>query len=71
MLMSDVPLRQESFEGVASALLHYASLDLPLDQSTIDAQRELAASSPAVRAALVKWINASDFVRIVKGPGPK
>jgi zinc protease len=71
MLMSDVPLRGASFEGVSSQLLRYASLDLPLNQATIDAQRELAASSASVKAALVKWVSPSAFVRIVKGPGPK
>jgi zinc protease len=71
MLMSDVPLRGESFEGLAGQLLHYASLDLPLDQGTIDAQRELAASAASVKGVLVKWVSPSRFVRIVQGPGPK
>jgi zinc protease len=71
MLMSDVPLRGASFDGVSTQLLRYASLDLPLDQATIDAQRELAASSADVKAALGKWVSPSAFVRIVKGPGPK
>lgn len=70
MLMSDVPLRNASFEGVADHLLQYASYGLPLDQATIDAQRELAATSATVKAALVKWIAPGDFVRVVKGPGP-
>lgn len=71
MLMSDVPLRSASFDGVASQLLRFASLDLPLDQGTIDAQRELAATPAAVKAALAKWIAPDAFVRVVKGPGPK
>ena len=71
MLMSDVPLREASFDGVASELLRYASLDLPLDQATIDAQRELAATASTVKAALQKWIAPNDWVRVVKGPGPK
>jgi zinc protease len=71
MLMSDVPLRTASFDGMASQLLRYASLDMPLDQATIDAQRELSATPAAVRAALVKWIAPNRFVRIVKGPGPR
>jgi zinc protease len=71
MLMSDVPLRAASFEGVAGQLLRYAALDLPLNQGTLDAQRELGASSASVKAALVKWVSPSHFVRIVQGPGPK
>jgi zinc protease len=71
MLMSDVPLRAASFEGVASQLLGYAGLGLPLDQATIDAQRELNATSAQVKTALAKWISPARFVRVVKGPGPK
>ncbi len=71
MLMSDVPLREASFEGVASELLRYASLDLPLDQARIDAQRELSATPVSVKTALGKWIAPNDFVRVIKGPGPK
>ncbi|HET9095380.1 MAG TPA: pitrilysin family protein [Candidatus Baltobacteraceae bacterium] len=71
MLMSDVPLRAASFDGVANQLLRFASLGLPLDQASIDAQRELGATPSAVRAALTKWVAPGDFVRVVKGPGPK
>lgn len=71
MLISDVPLRQESFGGVANQLLRFDSLGLPLDQATIDARRELAASAQSVRAALVKWIDPSKFVRAIQGPAPK
>jgi len=71
MLMSDVPLREASFDGVATQLLLFASLDLPLDQATIDAQRELSATPDSVKAALGKWIVPGAFVRVIKGPGPK
>ncbi len=71
MLMSDVPLRSASFDGVASQLLRFASFGLPLDQAQIDAQRELQAQPATVRQALVKWVNPSRFVRVVRGPGPK
>lgn len=71
MLMSDVPLRAASFEGVSNQLLRFATLGLPLDQATLDAQRELAATPSSVRTALTKWISPADFVRVVKGPGPK
>jgi zinc protease len=71
MLMSDVPLRMASFDGVSTHLLQYATFGLPLDQAVIDAQRELAATPAAVKAALAKWIDAGRFVRVIKGPGPK
>lgn len=70
MLMSDVPLREMSFGGMADELLHYATLGLPLDQAVVDARRELSSTSAGVRAALRRWIDPKDFVRIVKGPGP-
>ena len=70
MLMSDVPLRESSFGGVAGELLRYAELDLPLNQARIDAQRELAATAASVKAAMQKWISPNDWVRVVKGPGP-
>jgi zinc protease len=71
MLMSDVPLRVQSYGGTANTLLNYATLGLPLNQMTIDAQRELAATPLSVQAALKRWIDAADFVRVVEGPGPK
>lgn len=71
MLMSDIPLRQQSFSGVAGGLLSYAVLDLPLDQATIDAQRELAATPQTIRGALQRWIDPSAFVRVVQGPAAK
>ena len=71
MLMSDVPLREESFDGVAGELLRYAGLGLPLDQAQIDARAELAVTPASMRAALQKWIDPGAFVRVVKGPGPK
>lgn len=71
MLISDVPLRQESFGGVADQLLQYDLLGLPLDQATVDARRELAASARSVQAALRKWIDPGNFVRAIQGPAPK
>jgi hypothetical protein len=71
MLISDVPLRQQSFEGVSDQLLRFDSLGLPLDQATLDAQRELSATAQSVRAALKKWIDPTKFVRAVQGPAPK
>lgn len=71
MLMADVPLREQSFDGVAGELLRYAGLGLPLDQAQIDARRELAVTPATMRAALRKYVDPDAFVRVVKGPGPK
>lgn len=71
MVISDVPLRQQSFDGLAAALLGYSLLGLPLDEATRDARRYAAATPASVRAALERWIRPRDFVRIVTGPAPK
>lgn len=70
MLMSEVPLREQSFDGVAGELLRYSSLGLPLDQAQIDARRELSVTPGQMRSALQKYVDPNAFVRVVKGPGP-
>ncbi|HEY1654423.1 MAG TPA: pitrilysin family protein [Candidatus Tumulicola sp.] len=71
LLMGDVPIRQASYDGVAEQFLNYATRDLSLDQSTIDARAELDTSAAGVQAALVKVLRPDAFVRIVTGPGPR
>ena len=71
LLMGDVPIRQASYDGVADQFLNYAGRGRSLDQSTIDARAELAASAASIQAAFVKVIRPDAFVRIVTGPGPK
>jgi len=71
MLMSDVPLRLQSFDGVGHELIGFAALGLPLDQAWIDASRELEATPLSVQTALKKWIDPAAFVRVVQGPAPK
>ncbi|HEX8806096.1 MAG TPA: insulinase family protein, partial [Candidatus Aquilonibacter sp.] len=71
LLLGEVPIQQASYDGVTSLFLHYAGMDLPLDQYQTDAQNYLNATAPQVQAAFAKWIRPNDFVRIVTGPGPK
>lgn len=71
LLMGEVPIREASYDGVTAQLLHYADLDLPLNQNVIDAQAELAATASSVQAALSKYIRPNAFVRIVTGPPPE
>lgn len=71
MLVSQIPLRQQSFSGIAGQLIDYAQLDLPLDQYVIDAQREVDTTNTSVVHALNKWVRPNDFVRVILGPGPK
>ncbi|MDP9023908.1 MAG: insulinase family protein, partial [Candidatus Eremiobacteraeota bacterium] len=71
MLVSEVPIREQSFGGIAGQLLQYAQFGLPLDQATIDATREVATTNADILAAVKKWIRPNDFVRVILGPGPK
>ncbi|HTA40114.1 MAG TPA: pitrilysin family protein [Candidatus Acidoferrales bacterium] len=71
LLMGDVPIRAASYDGVNALLLNYATRDLPLNQGTLDATAELAATKDAIQAALTKYVRPSGFIRVVTGPGPK
>jgi zinc protease len=71
LLMGDVPIRAASYDGVSGLLLNYATRELPLNQGTLDAQAELAATKDTVQAALAKYVRPTSFIRIVTGPGPK
>ncbi|MBV9233744.1 MAG: insulinase family protein [Candidatus Eremiobacteraeota bacterium] len=67
-LISQVPMRVASFNGIAQQLIHYAESGLPLDQATIDARREIAVTNEQVVAAVNKWLRPNDFVRVILGP---
>jgi zinc protease len=70
-LVSDVPMRVASFDGIASELIRFAEFGLPLDQATIDARNEIAVTNDQIVAAVHKWLRPSDFVRIILGPAPQ
>ncbi len=71
LILGELPIRKESYDGLADQLIVYASTDRPLDQDRIDAQAQLAATPERIRAAMAKWIRPNDFVRIVTGPAGK
>ena len=71
MLVSAVPIQQQSYDGVTNALLRYASLDLPLNQDRIDAARTLRVTPAIVREVMARWIRPADFARVIEGPLPK
>ncbi|HEY9085334.1 MAG TPA: pitrilysin family protein [Candidatus Tyrphobacter sp.] len=70
LLMGEVPIREGSYDGVASLLLGYATRGLPLNQYLIDARKELGATAQEVQAALRNRLRPQGFVRIVTGQGP-
>ena len=71
MLVSEVPIREQSFGGIAGQLLGYSEIGLPLNQATIDATREIATTNEDLVAALKQSIRPGAFVRVILGPGPK
>lgn len=71
LLIGEVPVRQQSYSGVASLLLGFATEGLPLDQNLRDARRELAVTPQSLRAAMRKWIRPDGFVRLTIGPKPR
>ena len=70
LILGEVPIRAQSYNGVAGQLLGYASLGLPLDQNLIDARAELAVTPAQLQAAMTKWVRPEGFVRLVIGPAP-
>ena len=71
LLIGQLPVRSESYDGVAGALLAYSVTGRPLDSDRRYAQAELAATADAVRAAMAKWIRPQGFASVTQGPaGP-
>lgn len=70
LLIGGIPIRESSYDGVASQLIQYSTLGLPLDQNLLDARAELDASAASVQAALARYVRPNAFVRIVTGPAP-
>ncbi|MBV9409174.1 MAG: insulinase family protein, partial [Candidatus Eremiobacteraeota bacterium] len=71
LVLGELPIRKESYEGLASQLIAYASTGRALDQDTREARAALAATPERVRAVMAKWIRPDGFVRIVVGPAGK
>jgi zinc protease len=69
-LVSKVPMRVASFNGIAGQLINYVEFGLPLDQATTDARNEIAVTNEQIITAVHKWLRANDFVRVILGPGP-
>jgi zinc protease len=68
LLLGQLPVRSESYDGVAGALLAYAVTGRPLDTDRRYARAEFAASGNDVRAAMAKWIRPDGFARVMQVP---
>ena len=64
LLLGQLPVRSESYDGVAATLLAYSVTGRPLDTDRRYAQAELSASAAAVRAAMAKWIRPDGFASV-------
>jgi zinc protease len=71
LLLGELPVHSESFDGVAGALLTYSVTGRPLDTDRRYARAEFGASADSVRAAMAKWVRPDAFARVTVGPaGP-
>jgi zinc protease len=68
LALGALPVRQASYDGLASQLLTYAATGRPLNQDRIDAATQLRATPQSVRAAMARWIRPSDFAEVTVGP---
>jgi len=71
LLLGRLPVRSESFDGVAGALLAYSVTGRPLDTDRRYARAEFAASGDAVRAAMAKWVRPNGFARVMQVPATR
>lgn len=71
LMLGELPIAKESYDGLAGQLIAYGATGRPLDEDRIEAAAALAATPERVRAAMAKWIRPHDFVRVVIGPAGK
>jgi zinc protease len=68
LLLGQLPVRSESYDGVAGMLLAYSTTGRPLDTDRRYARAEFAASGDEVRAAMAKWVRPNGFARVMQVP---
>lgn len=68
LVIGELPVRKESYDGLAAQLLTYSATDRPLDFDRVVAAAQLGASPSTVQAAFAKWVRPNGFVRVVVGP---
>jgi zinc protease len=70
-LLRQMPLEEASVEDIAEQTLQRASLDLPLDEKRIAAERYLALRPAEVQAAFAKWLRPDGLAEVSEGPHPQ
>jgi zinc protease len=71
LLLRQIALREASEDSIAGGLIGYARIGLPLDEATRAAERYFRITAGDIRAAFSKWIDAANFVQVVRGPAPQ
>jgi zinc protease len=64
-------LDEDSVSENAQELIGRHDLDLPLDESTVAANRYQALSASDVQGAFLKWLRPNDLVQVSQGPMPQ
>jgi len=68
LALGSLPVRQASYDGLASQLLTYAATGRPLNEDRIEAAAKLRATPQSVRAAMARWVRPKDFAQVIVGP---
>jgi zinc protease len=68
LVLGELPVSVESYDGIGTQVLTLSAREQPLDEFTREAAAMLAATPASVEAAVAKWIRPHDFVRIITGP---
>ncbi len=68
LALGALPVRQASYDGLASQLLTYSTTGRPLNQDRITAAAQLQATPQSIRAAMARWIRPKDFAEVTVGP---
>ncbi len=68
LALRQISLAEASVGRIADQLLGYALIGLPLDESTLAAQRYLTMTAEQVQSAYKKWLRPADLVQVTEGP---
>ncbi len=68
LVLGELPVSVESYDGIGNQFLTLAGRGQPLDEFSREAGVMLDSSPARVQAAIAKWIRPDDFVRIITGP---
>ncbi|MHB1687490.1 MAG: M16 family metallopeptidase [Ignavibacteriaceae bacterium] len=71
LALREIQLSESSLGGIANGLLARSLEDLPLNQTTIAAEKYIKISAKEIKDAFKKWVRPNDFVQITEGPNPK